>query len=225
MTYIFETFKVKKNVEDNPEEISERLVNVKDLVSARLSRKNKRIDDLIQMQQEKMQAAEDMKLQGLTQVDLPQIARKMAKDPNNMAKVWRSIKDVDDDKNGFLKVDELEACFREHFAPALEGKSMVHFCRQWSTDHDKDMINYRPLKEAIMEWIQNNAPQRRPSPEQMRKSSTTANLHTDLIDKINKAPHMANKKNALDSFTNKPLKADAGILRDYEDTAGRESSG
>jgi len=47
MQYIFETFKVNRNVEDNPEELGERVVNVKDLVSARLTRKTKRINDLI----------------------------------------------------------------------------------------------------------------------------------------------------------------------------------
>ena len=47
MQAIFETFKVQKNIEDNPEELGERLVNVKDLVSTRLTRKTKRIDDLI----------------------------------------------------------------------------------------------------------------------------------------------------------------------------------
>lgn len=50
MQFIFETFKVNKNVEDNPDELGERIVNVKDLVSARLTRKAKRIDDLIAVQ-------------------------------------------------------------------------------------------------------------------------------------------------------------------------------
>lgn len=47
MENIFETYKVNKNIEDNPEEIEGRLVNVKDLVSTRLTRKIKRVDDLI----------------------------------------------------------------------------------------------------------------------------------------------------------------------------------
>ena len=47
MENIFETYKVNKNIEDNPEEIDRRLVNVKDLVSTRLTRKIKRVDDLI----------------------------------------------------------------------------------------------------------------------------------------------------------------------------------
>ena len=47
MQFIFETYKVNRNVEDNPDELGERVVNVKDLVSTRLTRKTKRINDLI----------------------------------------------------------------------------------------------------------------------------------------------------------------------------------
>ena len=65
MENIFETYKVNKNIEDNPEDIDRRLVNVKDLVSTRLTRKIKRVDDLIAIQQERDQEAEDIKLKGL----------------------------------------------------------------------------------------------------------------------------------------------------------------
>lgn len=77
----------------------------------------------------------------------------MAAEPNKMAKVWRSIKDIDNDKNGFLQADELEGCFREHFAPELDGKSLAYFFRRWNTDHDKEMVNYRHVKETIMAKI------------------------------------------------------------------------
>ena len=50
MTNIYETYKVHRNAEDNPEEVEDRLVNVKDLVSTRLTRKMKRVDDLIAIQ-------------------------------------------------------------------------------------------------------------------------------------------------------------------------------
>ena len=55
MSFLFESYKVNKNIEDNPDEIAERFVNVKDLVSARLTKKTKRIDDLIAIEQEKIQ--------------------------------------------------------------------------------------------------------------------------------------------------------------------------
>lgn len=50
--YIFESFKVKKGMEDNPEEINERVVNARDIISTRLMKKNKKIDDLIAIQRE-----------------------------------------------------------------------------------------------------------------------------------------------------------------------------
>ena len=70
----------------------------------------------------------------------------MASHPNRVAKVWRAIKDVDNDSNGFLEVNELELCFREHFSYELDGKSLVYFFRRYSTDHDKELINYRLIK-------------------------------------------------------------------------------
>jgi hypothetical protein len=45
--YLFESYKVKKNLEDNPNELDDRQIEAKDLVSARIMRKTKRIDDLI----------------------------------------------------------------------------------------------------------------------------------------------------------------------------------
>ena len=70
-----------------------------------------------------------------------------------MTLVWRSIKDFDIDKNGFLSSEELEGCFREHFAPELDGKSLIYYFRGSSTDHDKDLINYRLIKESIIEKV------------------------------------------------------------------------
>jgi hypothetical protein len=53
---------VYRNLEDNPDEIKLRVVNVKDLVSSRLQRKTKRIDDLIAIQREHEQEKEDIQL-------------------------------------------------------------------------------------------------------------------------------------------------------------------
>jgi hypothetical protein len=62
---IWETFKIKKNLEENPEEIGERLVTVKALVSSGLTRKARRVDELINMQKEADFAQENKKLEGL----------------------------------------------------------------------------------------------------------------------------------------------------------------
>ena len=92
---------------------------------------------------------EDIKLSGLQQVDENYLVPLMAGNMHKKQLVWRSIKDFDSDKNGFLFTQELDGCFREHFAPELEGKSLVYFFRRWGTDHDKEFINYRLIKEFI----------------------------------------------------------------------------
>ena len=59
MTFIFETYKVHHNMEDNPEKLGERVVRMKDLVSARIKRKNKRINDVLAIHQERIQKKDD----------------------------------------------------------------------------------------------------------------------------------------------------------------------
>ena len=50
--YLFESYKAKRNTEDNPDDINERFINAKDIISTRLMKKNKKIDDLIAIQRE-----------------------------------------------------------------------------------------------------------------------------------------------------------------------------
>jgi hypothetical protein len=58
------------------------------------------------------------------------------KNANGWNLVWRAIKSVDLDKNGFLSIDELESCFRDIFPVDFDGKSAVHYFRICGTDHD-----------------------------------------------------------------------------------------
>ena len=45
--YLFESYKVKRNLEDNPDDLNERQINCRDIISTRLMKKSKKIDDLI----------------------------------------------------------------------------------------------------------------------------------------------------------------------------------
>ena len=64
--------------------------------------------------------------------------------------VWKAVQDLDIDRNGFLSIDELEACFRDQFPYEHNGKSIALFCRQFSTDHDQNLVNYRRVKAEIL---------------------------------------------------------------------------
>ena len=77
----------------------------------------------------------------------------MAANQLRMTRVWRTIKDFDIDKGGYLGVEELGNCFWEHFAPELQGKSMVYFFRRFGTEQNKDIVDYRLVKNLIMEKV------------------------------------------------------------------------
>jgi hypothetical protein len=75
-------------------------------------------------------------LRGLQQVDADFFASLIQKNANGWNLVWRAIKSVDLDKNGFLSIDELESCFRDIFPVDFDGKSAVYYFRNYGTDHD-----------------------------------------------------------------------------------------
>jgi hypothetical protein len=85
-------------------------------------------------------------LAGLKQVYEEYVMEMFTKKPNLMAAVWRSVKEFDIDKNGFLFSSELESCFKEHFPAEMESKSLVFMFRKYSSEQDKNLINYRKLK-------------------------------------------------------------------------------
>lgn len=60
--YLFESYKAKRNAEDNPDDINERFINAKDIISTRLMKKNKKIDDLIAIQREQDNQRDDFML-------------------------------------------------------------------------------------------------------------------------------------------------------------------
>jgi len=99
-----------------------------------------------------------------------------------MSAVWKSVKENDIDKNGFMLCSELEDCFREHYPSELEGKSLVFYLRKFSTDHDKNLINYRGIMKQI---FQNTAINQIESKSDLRAITPTrsvlASLKADAI--------------------------------------------
>ena len=48
--------------------------------------------------------------------------------------IWKSIKKIDRDHNGYVLIEELEEIFREHFPVELDGKSLVKFFKKYSSN-------------------------------------------------------------------------------------------
>ena len=118
----------------------------------------------------------------------------MAQDSHKMVLVWRAIKSFDIDKNGFLQADELEGCFREYFAPELDGKSLIYYFRGSSTDHDKELINYRLIKDSIIQKVAQFVPS---SPSRSKKFSgtITEEQFKDLLPEAAKTTGLASGGN------------------------------
>jgi hypothetical protein len=45
--------------------------------------------------------------------------------------IWKSVKNIDKDSNGFVTADELDEIFREWFPFELEGKSLRMFLKKY----------------------------------------------------------------------------------------------
>ena len=65
----------------------------------------------------------------------------------NWAGIWKSIKKIDKDSNGYVTNDELDEIFREWFPLELDGKSLIRFFRtHYGSIANKNLINYKQLK-------------------------------------------------------------------------------
>lgn len=71
----------------------------------------------------------------------------------NWGGIWRSIRKIDKDSNGFVTIEELEEIFREWFPVELEGKTPYSYFRKFSAVSNKNLINYKPIKEKINKLI------------------------------------------------------------------------
>lgn len=61
---LWEAFKLKPNLEDNPDSLDERQVSLQALVNARKQTRQRRLKELIGVEEEDTQAVEEMKMKG-----------------------------------------------------------------------------------------------------------------------------------------------------------------
>ena len=74
------------------------------------------------------------------------LSKLISRDSHKWNCVWKAISDLDIDKSGLLEINELESCFKDQFPYDLNGKSLVHFSREFGCQHDQNLVNYRALK-------------------------------------------------------------------------------
>ena len=99
---------------------------------------------------------EDDKLKGLLQVDEDYILSIALKKKSNWGGIWRSIKTIDKDSNGYVTIDELEEIFKEQFPLELDKKSVYYYFKKFSSVQNRSLINYKQIKEHINNLILKN---------------------------------------------------------------------
>ncbi|CDW82631.1 px domain containing protein [Stylonychia lemnae] len=151
--FIWETFKVKQYLEDNPDDMNERLVSLQALINSRKQSRLKKINQLMNLEADDEQAAEDIKLKGLSQIDEAYIKQIATLKKANWGGIWRSIKKIDKDSNGFVTIDELEEIFKEWFPIELEGKTCYHYFKRFGSVQNRNLINYKKIKDSINEYL------------------------------------------------------------------------
>ena len=52
-----------------------------------------------------------------------------------------------------MTIEELEEIFREWFPVELEGKTAFQYFRKFSAVQNRNLINYKPIKEKINKLI------------------------------------------------------------------------
>lgn len=72
--------------------------------------------------------------------------------PNNFfAGIFKSIKKIDKDSNGFVTIEEIDEIFREWYPLEMEGKTLNrHFRKMYGSVSNRNLINYKQLKAEIL---------------------------------------------------------------------------
>lgn len=72
--------------------------------------------------------------------------------PNNFfAGIFKSIKKIDKDSNGFVTIEELDEIFREWYPLEMEGKTLNRYLKRvFGSLSNRNLINYKQLKAEIL---------------------------------------------------------------------------
>lgn len=70
------------------------------------------------------------------------------------SEIWRNVKKLDIDNNGFIDQTDFENLLRDCFPSKLDGVSLYEFFKRWEASFDETLLNYKPLKTEINTKLQ-----------------------------------------------------------------------
>lgn len=149
--FIFETF---KSLYDDKgklirEQREEKYVMLTRLQSARKSLRSKKMQDMVDHEENEAHQAEASKFKGLIQVDENFLINMAIANVKGWKDLWYDVKKIDIDKNGLMDINDLGHLMKDYFPDHLEGKSLHYFFKQFCVSYDKNVINYKPIKDSV----------------------------------------------------------------------------
>lgn len=85
------------------------------MINSKNPKNARKINELISKEKEDEQAIEDQRVKGLIQIDMEYVLQMANKKKSNWGGIWKAIKLIDKDQNGFVTYDELEGIFKDYF--------------------------------------------------------------------------------------------------------------
>jgi len=74
----------------------------------------------------------------------------------NWVGIWKSVKKIDKDSNGYVTLEELDEIFREWFPIELDKKTLNRYFRsKYGSIQNRNLINYKQLKLDIQGKLPN----------------------------------------------------------------------
>jgi hypothetical protein len=147
---IWESFKVRQAIEENPDALDERLVSLHALLNARKSTRINKIQQLMTKQALEEQAQEDFKYKGLKQANEAFLIQCALAKKANWGCIWKSIKQIDKDSNGYVTLEEFEEIFREWYPVEMEGRTLSRYLKEsYGSIANKALIDYKRLRLDI----------------------------------------------------------------------------
>ena len=149
VTYFKEKFKQKHLVN----QLDGSFVMLNRLQNARKQTKGKKIQDLITAEFDQEFMEDLAKNKGLIPVDTKFLVSMALTNIKSWSEIWREVKTIDCDRNGLISLIEIETLFRDYFPDLLEGKSLTYYFRQSVVPYDKNIVNYKPIKEQLNQEV------------------------------------------------------------------------
>ena len=107
------------------------------------------MQDIVDFEENEAHQAEAAKFKGLIQVDENFLINMAIANVKGWKDLWFDVKKIDIDKNGMMDITDLENLMKDYFPDHLEGKSLHYYFKQFNVSYDKNLVNYKPIKESV----------------------------------------------------------------------------